>query len=361
MKSSRSQIKRNIVQYDVLRTVVTLLVVIGHGRYYRIQTGFGGCDYSALVDGQDISWKIIGLITEFLNAFHMPVFMALGGALFYGSMSRGRFRSVGDLAVNKAKRLLVPFLLVGTLYVFPMKGISGYYAQSENVIWDFLMGQILIQGNTHLWFLPAMFVDFLICYCAEVYLARIPRAAKLAILAVLSGLMWDFPINLIAYPLRYAVWFYAGYSFEQVRHRVDKVASGLYGVCGCVLTAAVYLGARCLPAGQLWSALGYLCIKWMVPVLAGISLYMVCCELSRTRMVDSDVYRFFADKSFGIYLYSDPVNYLVLALAATWAGEFFFGDAIGIWSLYFLRIGLGVGVALGISTLLKRYKVPYVV
>ena len=352
--------KGKIIQYDILRTIATLLVVIGHARYFYLQTDFGGCDYSALVDSQNINWKIIGLITVFLNAFHMPVFMALGGALFYGSMQRGSVRSLGDLAVSKAKRLLVPFLVVGVLYVFPMKLASGYYAQSDDVVWDLFMGQLLIQGNTHLWYLPAMFVDFLICYVLEVYGKKIPALAKLAVLAVISAVMWDFPINLIAYPLRYAVWFYAGYSFEQIRPQVDRVAKGSYGILGCVLTAVVYLFARWLPGG-IWSAVEYLCVRWLVPVLAGVSLYMVCCGLARTSLVSCGAYRSLADKSFGIYLYSDPVNYVVLALGAQWASSFLFTDSVGIWMLYLLRIGLSLAVSMVISALLKRWKVPYVV
>lgn len=355
------RVKGKIVQYDILRTITTLLVVIGHARYFFLQTGFGGCDYSALVDSQNGSWRIIGLITEFLNAFHMPVFMALGGALFYGSLHRGSVQSLGALAVNKAKRLLVPFLVVGLLYVFPMKLISGYYAQSDNVVWDLLMGQILIQGNTHLWYLPAMFLDFLICYVLEVYGRKIPAWVKLVALAAISALMWDFPINLIAYPLRYAVWFYAGFCFESIRSSVDQWATGLYGVVGCVLTAVVYLFARWLPNGVLPSLVAYLCFKWVVPVLAGLSLYMVCCGLSNTSLDSSRGYRFLVDQTFGIYLYSDPVNYVVLALAASLSGAFFFADSVGIWALYLLRIVLSLGVALGISTLLKRWKVPYIV
>lgn len=350
-----------IKQYDVLRVIATLLVVIGHGRYFVMETGYGGCDYSAFVDPDLISWKLVGLITEFLNAFHMQIFMGLGGALFYGSMQRSRYHSLGELAVDKTKRLLIPFLIVGTLYVFPLKLLTGYYSGSENLFRDFVVGQLLIQGNVHLWYLPAMFIDFLICYLLETYV-KVPKLLKLIALALISTLMWDFPIHLVAYPLRFAVWFYAGYCFEQKRSVVDRWGTLGWGCIGCVAMAAVYLAARWLLKGG-WGAtlLRFVCVKWLVPALAGVSLYMVCCAVARTRVVSSRWYRSLLHSSFGIYLYSDPVNYVVLFLAAEWAAPFLFGDSLGVIVLYLLRIGASLGWAILVTAILRRCKVKYIV
>ena len=62
---------------------------------------------------------------------------------------------------KEAKRLLYPFLLVSIFWSFPLKYLSGYWNNSVNVLYDIVVGQLLIQGNTHLWFLPTLFFEFI--------------------------------------------------------------------------------------------------------------------------------------------------------------------------------------------------------
>ena len=349
-----------IMQYDVLRVIATLLVVISHARYYVMETGYGGCDYSALVNADLLSWRIAGMITEFLNTFQMPLFMALGGALFYGSMQRGKFRTLGALAVNKAKRLLIPFLVVSVAYSFPVKLLTCYYNGSENILWDFVVGQLLVQGNSYLWFLPAMFLDFLICYLLERYV-KVPRTLKLLALAVLSEVFYKFEIQLISYAMQYAVWFYAGYCFEGIRFKMDSRGKTCQGILGCLLATLVYLGSRWLPGGLATGLCAYFGYRWLVPALMGLSLYVISCKLVQTPLISSRFYGILSRNSFGIYLYSDPMNYVVLFAASHWFGGFLFGNVFGVCILYLTRIVLSATTGLTISEILRRCRLKYIV
>lgn len=360
---SRGTRNGKVIQYDVLRVITTLLVVISHGHYHVLDTPYGGIDHSALVDPGSFSWILLGDITEFINTFTMPVFMALGGALFFRSMEKGRFQSLGALAANKAKRLLLPFLVVATLYSFPLKFLTGYYDDSQNVLWDFFVGQLLVQGNTHLWYLTAMFFDFLICYVLEVHV-KIPRLIKLVALAVVSVYAWRItdPILMLVYPLRFAVWFYAGYCFETVRDRVDRFTGMSWGLIGCVATGLVYAGVRLMFDGIGFS--GYLRsigLKLLVPAVAGLALYALACGLAGTKLMGSKLYDLLSRDSFGIYLYSDPINYVVLYLGATFFGAFLFGDGLGVFVLYALRIMTTLVCSILITELLRRCKVKHII
>lgn len=357
---SRTLGKDRVVQYDVLRVVTTLLVVISHTHYHVMDTGFGGIDYSSLVDSGDISWTLVRNLTAFINTFTMPTFMALGGALFFRSMERGGFSSLGALAANKAKRLLIPFLIVGTLYSFPLKLFTGYYDQSENVLLDLIVGQLLIQGNTHLWYLPVMFLDFLICYALERYV-KIPKLIKLGILACVSVLMWNFRIHLVAYPLRYMVWFYAGYCFEEKRELFDRHISFGWGLLGCLAAGAIYLGNGLLGRIPFGSILWIGSQRLLLPAVAGLSLYGLSRGIAGMKLVRGKVFKCLSRDSFGIYLYSDPVNYVVLYAASAWAGSFLFGNSLGILVLCLTRILLTLGCAILVSELLRRCKVKYIV
>lgn len=358
-----SRNKNRVVQYDVLRVITTLLVVISHGHYHAFDSGFGGIDYSALMVGGDFSWKLIGAVTEFINSFTMPTFMALGGALFYRSMKKGRFQTLGALAMDKAKRLLIPFLVVSVLYSFPLKLATGYYSGSENVLWDFLLGQLLVQGNTHLWYLPAMFLDFLIVYLLERYV-KLPRIVKLAGLAVISVAAWadQDPVLLVAYPLRFAVSFYAGYCFESVRRKYARFTGFGWGALGCIATVVVYLVCR-----QLIDPIGLSRVvrlagqKLLLPGVAALTLYAIACGLAGTGIIRTRLYGCLSRNTLGIYLYSDPLNYVVLAVGSVVCGSVLFGTNVGVLVLYGLRIGVTLTGAVLVTELLRKCKVKHII
>lgn len=104
-------------------------------------------------------------MTEFIYIFHMPLFIALSGALYKKSLDKGRYSTFVELLNKKSKSLLIPFGAVTVLYSVPIKFISGYFNQSNDIVKDIFVGQILIQGNTHLWYLLTLFAIFIIaCY-----------------------------------------------------------------------------------------------------------------------------------------------------------------------------------------------------
>lgn len=67
---------KKIIEYDMLRVVVTILVIISHCMYYRIETAYGGIDYSGLLARKTIVFKILEQIKEMIYSFHMPLYMA---------------------------------------------------------------------------------------------------------------------------------------------------------------------------------------------------------------------------------------------------------------------------------------------
>ena len=112
---------------DLLRIILVVLVVIGHGTYYDIITKFGGINYGILMSDASISdtmfHKITSIITSFIYTFHMPVFIALSGSLF----SLKKNINIKKNIEKKAKRLLIPFIVVWLFWNLPVKYFSGYY------------------------------------------------------------------------------------------------------------------------------------------------------------------------------------------------------------------------------------------
>lgn len=65
------------------------------------------------------------------------------------------------------------------------------------------------------------------------------------------------------------------------------------------------------------------------------------------------------DYSLGIYLYAEPINYLLLYLFCTYAGINYFGTETGSIVIYFSRIIVSVTVAIIITALLRKLKLTY--
>ena len=79
-----------VIEYDILRVIVTLLVIIGHCTYFRILTPYGGCDYTEFTfPSTSMFYRITEYASTLIYKFHMPLYMALSGALFRMKNSRG--------------------------------------------------------------------------------------------------------------------------------------------------------------------------------------------------------------------------------------------------------------------------------
>lgn len=145
--------KRHIEWIDFAKVITMLLVIIGHANYYTVKTSFGGIDYP--INDHNIGATLIKTLNNFIYSFHMPLFMALSGAGF--SFGIRKFDSLKALARNKARRLLLPFILVSVMVSIPCKFVSGYWDMSVNKLSDMVLGQLLLLGNSHLWFIISLF------------------------------------------------------------------------------------------------------------------------------------------------------------------------------------------------------------
>ena len=74
---------------------------------------------------------------------------------------------------------------------------------------------------------------------------------------------------------------------------------------------------------------------------------------------NSDAVEKISSYGMGIYLYAEPLNYLLLYLFYTWFGIEVFGNELGAAALWFLRVALTSAIAVLITRLLKRANLKY--
>lgn len=86
---------RQGVEYDIVRALLMILVVLGHCTYYQISTNYGVAYYQDLMLQAGVNdtliHRIASWVTGVIYTFHMPLFMALSGAVFSLQLSKGKY------------------------------------------------------------------------------------------------------------------------------------------------------------------------------------------------------------------------------------------------------------------------------
>ncbi|HGY9734265.1 TPA: acyltransferase family protein, partial [Streptococcus pneumoniae] len=120
---------KKIKEYDILKIMAIILVVLSHSAYYKISSNYGGMDYQQYLNSHSAFtlYKILGKFMEIIYYFHMPLFMAISGVFFSIQIKKDRWNKIEKLLTSKFKRLILPFFVFTLLYSLPLKYISNYY------------------------------------------------------------------------------------------------------------------------------------------------------------------------------------------------------------------------------------------
>lgn len=102
-----------------IRALAILMVILGHSIIIYDSA------WGLVSTGVEASYFVV--MKKLINIVQMPLFFALSGYLFYFTVQKGN--GFLPLIWNKARRLLVPFLIVGLFFTLPIKmmlGVPGY-------------------------------------------------------------------------------------------------------------------------------------------------------------------------------------------------------------------------------------------
>ena len=208
----RNYENRKIEEYNIIRVIATILVVIGHAGYISPMTEYGGMSFGEY--GIPLSQQLVDLLIRVIYSFHMPLFFALSGAVFYLNVKDNKFPSFITILSKKAKRLLVPYVLCTFLWNIPIKLMAGYWNGSINKIKDIFGGQFLLFGNSHLWFLWALFVITLIIW---IFRNNVVMRLLVSLLMFGIGCVVDISAFGLSKILLNIIWFEIGFEYGSKR------------------------------------------------------------------------------------------------------------------------------------------------
>ena len=333
-----------MVEYDIVRALLMILVVLGHCTYYQISINYGGAYYQDLMLQAGVNdtliHRIASWVTGVIYTFHMPLFMALSGAVFSLQLSKGKYGELMLFVKNKFRRLLLPFLLTALFVSIPLKYFSGYWEQSDSLIGDIVIGQLLLQGNSHLWFLPTLFCEMLIFWGLHRYTNWLSnKAIYMVVILSLMHLLIKSPLWILTYVVKFGIWFYLGMLFNEYRQDFNNVASKHKVFVTGIIFFILFIIEHILVGGDGLVRHGLHRVAAFAIAIVGMWLfYSSCyCMWKNNIIRETKWLSFLSINSMGIYLYSDPLNYTILSWFYHTYSISAFGNEVYAFLLYIGR------------------------
>ena len=276
----------------------------------------------------------------------MPVFIALSGSIF-----ALKEYSFGKLISKKWKRLLIPFFVVWIFWNLPIKYFTGYYV---NVSATGMIKQMIFPSGVYLWYLECLFFVFILAYWIRKF--RVNYQIIIVTLSYLVGLYFytkygDY--HFLGDPLYYLFWFYAGFRLKDLvgAFKIMNLWNTGTAIALFIFHVLVFIIGCGLHIKLLQAFSMYL--------LGPFSMILILNYAAKRINLTSKYVKTASDYSLGIYLYAEPINYLLLYLFCTYAGINYFGTETGSIVIYFSRIIVSVTVAIIITALLRKLKLTY--
>lgn len=250
---------------DTLRGIACMLLVAVH---------VVGIDASV---GLQVSHGFIRYLNDALAYIRMPLFTFLSGIVYaYRPFSGG----AGRFVAGKSRRLLVPMLVVGTLFAL----IQAYTPGTHDAVDNWYLLHIL--PVAHFWFIEAIFIIFIMMIPLELLRSfRSVRTFMLVLIAASALYLSDFHLQLFAVSgaIYLFPFFLTGMALQ--RYGLVKYINRFAGVALLGLAAIIILlvmhevipsgGKRTimsLAVGGI-ACIGLLSQRFSSPVLARIGIY----------------------------------------------------------------------------------------
>lgn len=332
-----------VAEYEWLRLIATVLVVVGHSAYWVINTAHGGVYYGA----DEFAWiapayfsAVFGgvrAVAGWVYRFHMAVFFFLSGAVL-------RLRPVGvpgRFLAKKVRRLLVPYYLCGLAWMFPLKWLSGFYTVQTlpAALGDFLSGG---SDAGHLWFLWALFWCMAVFALLEKLLKIDAKPWSFALVPLVLGAVLQLCVPhlpgwlALQQAAQYFIWFALGWAFEPLRAaaaaRACRWQLPLLAGGFALVSAGWVLADRFALTGQRTAML--IGCLWCC-------LLAALCAKTLKKCSNTKLFAAVTRQLFCVYLLHDPLEHLLLRsfmenrLLSTNAGcwAYMLGRTVGIFAL----------------------------
>lgn len=232
--------------------------------------------------------------------FSMPLFFSLSGFFINKTIDK----KINYLTFIKKKivRLLVPFFLVAFLWLLPVKFFAGYEPYtSHELFYNIFNNIILMRDVGHLWFLPCLFIIFMIYYPIKTLIKN--NKIRYIIVVVLS-IIGLFVPTIIGRALKNMLWFSLGdYMYSTEVNIKKSIRIILFLFIACLITLYIILYGNYANYNLYCTIISYIICLLLIPL---IYIVMPKIENKYVEKISKD--------SFGLYLFQSPLLYIVFGM-----------------------------------------------
>ena len=239
------------------------------------------------------------ILKQIINVVQMPIFFSLSGYLFYKTISKdNNFLNFLKLKFN---RLILPFIFTAIFWMIPMKKIINYSHYNDIGMFEILKFVLTGKDAGHLWYLPTLFLIFLIMYFLCLFLKKRSFFEDLLIfilLLLISIISNNLNTNIyISSALFYSIYFYFGFCLFKYEDYIMNINKKIISLL------LVFLMFIPIFINNLY-------LNYIITMIIILSLYIIV--PNKTNKYISSI----SKNSFGIYLFHSPLVYITYSYFA---------------------------------------------
>lgn len=328
--------RSEIENCNFIRSILMLCVIAQHCCAFWSGTSW-------FVGSPIFSSKVLSIISSFLSSFHIYTFAFVSGYIFhYVKYEKGGYQKFFPFAVNKFKRLIVPYIAVTLVWIIPINQYFYDYSIAECI-----KKYILTGSASQLWFLTMLFSLFLIFYIISDFVEEHNAIGWLIVIGFwFIGTYAQIP-NLfqIVSAIKYMPFFYMGFKVHQYDCRLLRKVNPLVWL-------TIFVVARtCLSYSNKMIAdlpIIYDLAKTMVNILGTLMAFF---GLNKFAVIFSDKVKaidYLSKHSMTMYLFHQQFIYFGIV----WLN----GKVLPEINALVCFI-VSVGISLGISIVFHKFKI----
>lgn len=304
MLPNEQQSRRELDNCTFVKTVLMLIVVLYHSILF-----WGG---SWFTKDPALSAQPLALLAGWMDSFHIYGFTLVSGYLFYYiKCEKGGYGSFVPFAVNKAKRLLVPYAFAAAVWVIPVQ-YAFFRPDAMTLAKNYLLGI----NPAQLWFLLMLFCVFLLFWPMAGFLRKhavLGAGLMLGLYGcgIVGGMVLPNVFRVFT-ALQYLPVFYLGFTLRQhgtglLRRLPAPVWLGL-SVALFALTR--YLAGFDSALFKLLT-MGFEFLTHVVGALMAFAVLQAVAD--RVSWKRSRIFAFLSRRSMAVYLFHQQVIYFLIA------------------------------------------------
>lgn len=304
-----------------IRALAILIVVLGHSIIlYSKGWGFYQSIYNV---------PFLDKLKNFINIIQMPLFFSISGFLFYYSLNKkSKFK---NFLIKKSKRLLIPFIIIGICWMIPIK-LLVHYAGYQDLSFLKIIGTLFLGTDSgHLWYLPTLFIIFIIVFIMKKILDKKYDIIIAIILLIISYI--SMHLNIYPYlnqALYYLYYFYIGFLINKYQTKNINI----YHFLGITISSFILL-------------ITFNNIKLLEYIFTTLFIFLIYQIISNK---ENKIIQTISENSYGIYLIHSPLIYITYTYLTNI-------NPIMVVFINFVIFGI---IAVLLSILIRRTKLKFI-